>query len=92
MNYSSGGSCTFVITAGGGGTLSVATCNLLVNASNAVVGTGQVIGTITLVLNNGAGVSLNSSDLTATVFLDRDGELFVFNPVIGASVDMGVEP
>jgi hypothetical protein len=92
VNYGSGGSCTFVITAGGGGALSVTTCNLIVNASNVVVGTGQVSGIITLVLNNGSGITINSNALTATVFINGDGELFVVNPVTGVSVDMGIEP
>jgi hypothetical protein len=90
VNYGSGGSCTFLPTTGGA--LAVSTCNLIVNASNVVVGTGQVSGTISLVLNNNAGVTVTSSALPATVFLDSDGNLFVVNPVTGVSVDMGIQP
>jgi len=91
VTYSSGG-CTFIPTVGGTGALSIATCNLVVVANNVVVGTGQVSGIITLVLNNGQGVTISSNSLTATVFLDNSGELFVVNPVTAQSVDMGIEP
>jgi hypothetical protein len=86
------GSCRFTVTQGGGGALSVSTCNLIVNANNVVVGIGQVSGTISLVLNNGAGITITSDALPATVFINGDGELFVVNPVTGVSVDMGIEP
>jgi len=92
VNYGSGGSCTFIPTVGGGGALSVSTCNLVMVANNVVVGTGQVSGIITLVLNNGAGVTVSSNSLTATEFLDNTGELFVVNPATGQSVDMGIQP
>jgi len=64
----------------------------VVAATNVVVGTGQVSGTVTLVLNNGVGITISSNTLTATVFLDGNGELFVVNPVTGVSVDMGIQP
>jgi hypothetical protein len=86
VSYGSGGSCTFVVTQGGTLTLAVATCNLIVNASNVVVGTGQVSGIITLVLN-----TISSNSLIAMVFLDARGELFVVNPVDMVSVDMDIQ-
>jgi hypothetical protein len=92
VSYGSNASCTFTVTAGGGGALDVDTCNLIVNANNVVTGTGQVSGTISLVLNNDAGITITSDALPATVFIDGDGELFVVNPVTGVSVDMGIEP
>jgi hypothetical protein len=92
VTYGSNAACTFVITSGGQGALNVSTCNLIVNASNVVVGTGQASGTISLVLNNNAGITITSDALPATVFIDSDGELFVVNPVTGMSVDMGIEP
>lgn len=92
VSYGSNASCTFVITSGGQGALSVSTCNLIINADNVVVGTGQAPGTISLVLNNNAGTTITSDALPATVFINGDGELFVVNPVTGASVDMGIEP
>jgi hypothetical protein len=85
-------SCRFVVTSGGQGALTVETCNLIVNANNVVVGIGQVSGTISLVLNNDAGITITSDALPTTVFIDGDGELFVVNPVTGVSVDMGIEP
>jgi len=91
VTYDSGG-CTLIPTVGAAGALAIATCNLVVVANNAVVGTGQVSGIITLVLNNGQGVTASSNSLTATVFLDNNGELFVVNPVTGVSVDMGIQP
>jgi hypothetical protein len=91
VSYGSNASCTFVVTQGGGGALAVATCNLVVVANNVVVGTGQVSGIITLVLNNGAGITVSSNSLNATVFLDSSCELFVVNPVTGVSVDMGIQ-
>jgi hypothetical protein len=92
VSYGSNASCTFVITSGGQGALDVDTCNLIVNANNVVVGTGQASGTISLVLNNGSGITITSDALPATVFIDGDGALFVVNPVTGVSVDMGIEP
>jgi hypothetical protein len=90
VSYGSDASCTF--TAATGGALDVDTCNLIVNASNVVVGTGQVSGTISLVLNNGSGITITSQALPATVFINGDGELFVVNPATNVSVDMGIEP
>jgi hypothetical protein len=92
VSYGSGGSCTFIVTQGGGGALSISTCNLIVNANNVVAGTGQVSGTISLVLNNSAGITITSDALPATVFINGDGELFVVNPVTGVAVDMGIKP
>ena len=92
VSYGSDASCTLTVTAGGLGALSVSTCNLIVNAHNVVVGTGQVSGTISLVLSNDAGITITSDVLPATVFINEDGELFVVNPVTGVSVDMGIEP
>lgn len=92
VQYNSG-SCNFA--ADGGAFVSVATCNLIVFANNVTVGTGQVQGTVTLVLNgpiNGVNVTVNSGPLTATVFLNNNDELFVVNPVTGVSVDMGIQP
>jgi len=92
VQYNSG-TCNFA--ADGGAFVSIPTCNLIVNANNAVVGTGQVQGTITLVFNgpvNGVNVTVNSGTLPATVFLDSNDELFVVNPATGASVDMGIQP
>jgi len=92
VSYGSDASCTLTVTAGGLGALSVSTCNLIVNANNVVVGTGQVSGTISLVLRNDAGITITSDALSTTVFINEDGELFVVNPVTGVSVDMGIEP
>ena len=92
VSYGSEASCTLTVTAGGGGTLSVSTCTLIVNANNVVVGTGQVSGTIALVLRNDAGMTITSDALSTTVFINEDGELFVVNPVTGVAVDMGIEP
>ena len=92
VSYGSDASCTLIVTEGGLGTLSVSTCNLIVNANNVVVGTGQVSGTISLVLRNDAGMTITSDALSTTVFINEDGELFVVNPVTGVSVDMGIEP
>jgi hypothetical protein len=92
VSYGSEASCTLTVTAGGGGTLSVSTCNLIVNAHNVVVGTGQVSGTISLVLRNDAGMTITSDALPATVFINGEGALFVVNPVTGVAVDMGIEP
>ena len=92
ISYGSNASCTFVVASGGQGALSVSTCNLIVNANNVIVGTGQVSGTISLVLRNGAGITITSDPLPATVFINGDGELFVVNPVTGVSVNMGVKP
>ena len=92
VSYGSDASCTLTVTAGGLGALSVSTCHLIVNAHNVVVGTGQVSGTISLVLSNDAGMTITSDVLPATVFINEDGELFVVNPVTGVSVDMGIEP
>jgi Flp pilus assembly protein TadG len=92
VSYGSDDSCTFTVTTGGQGALSVSNCNLLVNANNVVVGTGQVSGTIALVLRNNAGITITSDPLPATVFINGDGELFVVNPVTGVSVNMDVEP
>jgi hypothetical protein len=91
VSYGSNAQCTFVVTQGGAGALAIATCNLVVVANNAVCGTGQVPGIITLVLNNGAGITVSSNSLNATVFLDSSCELFVVNPVTGVSVDMGIQ-
>ena len=91
VQYNSG-SCNFA--ADGGAFVSVATCNLIVFANNVTVGTGQVQGTVTLVLNgpvNNVNVTVNSGALTATVFLNSNDELFVVNPATGASVDMGIQ-
>jgi hypothetical protein len=92
VSYGSNASCTFVVTSGGQGVLSISTCNLIVNANNVIVGTGQASGTISLVLNNGSGITITSDALPTTVFLNGDGQLFVVNPVTGASVDMGIQP
>ena len=92
VSYGSDDSCTFTVTTGGQGALPVSNCNLLVNANNVVVGTGQVSGTIALVLRNNAGITITSDPLPATVFINGDGELFVVNPVTGVSVNMDVEP
>jgi hypothetical protein len=92
VSYGSNASCLLTVTAGGGGALDIDTCNLIVNANNVVVGTGQVSGTISLVLNNGSGITITSDALPATVFINGDGELFVVNPVTGVSVNMGIEP
>src|SRR4029453_3979930 len=62
------------------------------NANNVVVGTGQVSGTIALVLSNDAGMTITSDALPATVFINEEGELFVVNPGTGVAVDMGIEP
>jgi hypothetical protein len=92
VSYGSDASCTLIITEGGLGALSVSTCNLIVNAHNVVVGTGQVSGTISLVLRNDAGITITSDALSTTVFLNEDGALFVVNPVTEVAVDMGIEP
>jgi hypothetical protein len=89
VDYEGEDSCTFIPLSGPA--LEVDTCNLIVNANNVVVGTGQVSGTISLVLND-AGSTITSDALPATVFINSDGELFVVNPVTGVSVDMGIEP
>jgi len=90
VDYEGEDSCTFIPLSGPA--LEVDTCNLIVNANNVVVGTGQVSGTISLVLNNGSGITITSDALPATVFINSDGELFVVNPVTGVSVDTGIEP
>jgi Flp pilus assembly protein TadG len=92
VSYGDNDSCTFIVTSGGQGALSVSSCDLLVNANNVVVGTGQVSGTISLQLRNDAGITITSDPLPATVFINGDGDLFVVNPVTGVSVDMGIEP
>jgi len=89
VTYGSGGSCTFLA---GGTTLSISTCNLVVNAQNVVVGGSQVGGTITFVLNNGSGATASSNSLNTTVFINDDGELFVINSTTGALVDTGIKP
>jgi len=86
---SGGGACTFLA---GGTTLSISTCNLVVNAQNVVVGGSQVGGTITLVLNNGSTTTASSDSVNTTVFINDDGELFVINSRTGALVDMGIKP
>jgi hypothetical protein len=92
VSYGDGDSCTFTATTGGQGALSVSSCDLLVNANNLVVGTGTVTGTISLTFRNDAGIAITSDPLSATVFINGDGELFVVNPVTGVSVNMGIEP
>jgi hypothetical protein len=92
VSYGDNDSCTFAITTGGQGALSVSNCNLLVSANNVVVGTGTASGIISLLLRSGSGITVTSDPLPATVFINGDGELFVVNPVTGVSVDMGVEP
>lgn len=92
VSYGSDASCILIVTEGGLGALSVSTCTLIVNANNVVVGTGQVSGTISLVLRNDAGMTITSDALSTTVFINEDGELFVVNPVTGVAVDMGIEP
>jgi len=92
VTYNSG-TCNFAGT--GGGFATAETCSLLVNASNVTVGKGFVSGTITLVLSstiNGIIVTVNSTPLTAQVFIDSSDELFVVNPATNASVATGVNP
>ena len=91
VSHGSEASCTLTVTAGGEAAPSVSTCNLI-HAHNVVVGTGQVSGTISLVLRNDAGTTITSDALPATVFINGEGALFVVNPVTGVAVDMGIEP
>lgn len=92
VSYGDNDSCTFVITAGGQGAISVSSCNLLVSANNVVAGIGTATGIISLLLRGDSGSTQTSDPLPATVFINDDGELFVVNPVTGVSVDMGIEP
>jgi hypothetical protein len=92
VSYGDGDSCTFTVTTGGQGALSISSCDLLVIANDLVVGIGTVIGTISLTFRNDAGIAITSDPLPATVFINGDGELFVVNPVTGLPVNMGIEP
>jgi hypothetical protein len=94
VTYGRPPSCTFDVQVPGGlipaaALLTIPTCLLRVNANNVEAGGNTATGTVTLALSGAAGTE-TSNAVTAPVSLNGNSELFVRNPVTGASVDMGI--
>lgn len=94
VTYGRPPSCTFDVQVPGdlipaAALLTVPACLLRVMANNVEVGGNTPTGTVTLALSGAAGTA-TSNAVTAPVSLTGNGELFVTNPMTGASVDMGI--